>query len=439
MLHAPDRLPAGRAEPRFVAALPALTILALALVVGTMSIFLFSIVQEAAKAELGLSDVELGFVQGIGAAAPLALFAVPIGRLVDRWNRMRLLLLLVANWTAGMVLTAFADSVTGLFVARMFVAVGGFCSVTAAISIAADMCAPARRGSAMLILTLGKWGGSAGAFALGGWLFGLLGSLVLPAWIGPIAPWRGVHLVVAALGLVACLPLLFVREPGRRETVAGNDAPFAVAMRELWDRRAFILPLFAGQLAVAMIDTAAGIWAAPILSRSYGLQPQQFAQWMGLVVFAAGVVGSIFGGLAADWGHRRQRRGGILIGAIAATMLSVPAALFPLAPSVTSFAAMLGIFLFCGTAAGLIVSVTIAVLLPNELRGFCIGLFVALAGVIGFGVAPTLITLVSGLLGGEAHLGTALAIVGVATTALASLAFPLAMRHAPRDSTSRSS
>lgn len=427
----------SRAEPRLSAALPALFTLALALVIGTMSIFLFSIVQEAAKAELGLTDNQLGFIQGVGAAAPLAVLAVPIGRLVDSSNRMRLLLLLVLSWTIGLVLTAFADSVTSLFIARMFVAIGGFCSVTAAISIAADMCAPTQRGSAMLVLTLGKWGGSAGAFALGGWLFGMLGTMVLPDWIGPVTPWRGVHLAVAAIGVVACLPLLLVREPARRETVAGANAPFSVAMRELWDRRAFILPLFAGQLSVAMIDTAAGIWAAPVLSRSYGLQPDQFAQWMGLVVFAAGVIGSILGGLAADWGHRLPRRGGILIGAIAATILSVPMSLFPLAPSVPSFALMLGLFLFCGTAAGLIVSVSIAVLLPNELRGFCIGLFVALAGVLGFGVAPPLITLVSGLLGGESHLGTALALVGAVITAIASLAFPLAMRHAPRDSTSR--
>jgi hypothetical protein len=76
------------------------------------------------------------------------------------------------------------------------------------------------------------------------------------------------------------------------------------------------------------------------------------------------------------------------------------------------------------------------VLLPNELRGVSIGLFIALAGIIGFGVAPVLITFVSGLLGGEAHLGTALAMVGVVVTVLAAAAFPLAMRHAPKDATS---
>ena len=80
-----------RAEPRLSAALPALFALALALAIGTMSIFLFSIVQEAAKAELGLTDNQLGFIQGVGAAAPLAVLAVPIGRLVDSSNRMRLL------------------------------------------------------------------------------------------------------------------------------------------------------------------------------------------------------------------------------------------------------------------------------------------------------------------------------------------------------------
>lgn len=420
----------------FLAAVPALLLIALSLVIGTMSIFLFSIVQEAAKAELGLSDVQIGFIQGMGGALPLMLLAVPIGRAVDRTNRKWLLVALAASWTIGLFLTATATGVISLMIARMFVTVGGFCSITAAISIAADMCVPARRGSAMLILTLGKWAGNAGAFALGGWLFGLLGSMAMPDWLGVSAPWRGVHMIVAAISLTMILPLLMLREPVRRETVAGTDARFTVAMRELWDRRAFILPLFAGQLSVAMIDTAAGIWAAPVLSRSYGLQPQQFAQWMGLVVFTAGVTGSILGGLAADWGHRSSRRGGILIGAVGATALSVPMALFPLAPSVPLFATMLGLFLFCGTAAGLIVSVSITVLLPNEVRGFCIGLFFALAGILGFGVAPTLVTLVSGLLGGESQLGMALALVGVATTALATVAFPIAMRHAPRDSTS---
>ena len=49
---------------------------------------------------------------------------------------------------------------------------------------------------------------------------------------------------------------------------------------------------------------------------------------------------------------------------------------------------------------------------------------------MGFGVAPTLIARVSILLGGERHLGQALAIVGVANSIVSFVAFMLAKRHA---------
>src|SRR5690606_4096301 len=80
--------PVDRREPGFSASIPAPLVLALTIVGGVLSLNLFSIVQEAAKVELGLSVNQLGFIQGVGAALPLALLSVPIGRLVDRRNRI---------------------------------------------------------------------------------------------------------------------------------------------------------------------------------------------------------------------------------------------------------------------------------------------------------------------------------------------------------------
>ncbi|MET0377278.1 MAG: MFS transporter, partial [Rhizorhabdus sp.] len=359
-----------------------------------------------------------------------------LGLMIDRHHRMRLLLALGVAWTVGLAMAGWANGVSMLFAAKMLSSLGANCSIAVVISIAADLCSPARRGTAMLILTLGKWGGTASAFALGGWMVGKLAADGVPAWLGDIAPWRGVHLLLALGSAILIMPLLlFLREPQRRETVAAAGAPFGVVMRELWVRRRFLLPLFIGQISVAMVDTAAGIWAAPILSRNYGLQPHQFANWMGAVIFGAGVLGAILGGIAADAGHKLKRRGGILIGAVVMSGLAIPAALFPIAPDTTIFAIALFFFLLCGTTAGLIVSATLATLLPNELRGLCLGLFIAIAGVISFGIAPTLITLVSALLGGETHLATALAMVGIIVSALAFVAFPFAMRRAPRTAT----
>jgi Na+/H+ antiporter NhaD/arsenite permease-like protein len=79
--------------------------------------------------------------------------------------------------------------------------------------------------------------------------------------------------------------------------------------------------------------------------------------------------------------------------------------------------------------------VALTVFIPNELRGLCIGLFIAVAGLIGFGIAPSLVTLVSSLLGGEKHLATALAGVGVGVSIVSLGAFILAMRNAPVSAT----
>lgn len=421
------RPPAARTAPQ---ALPSLLVLTLAMTVGFAMMGSFGTVQEGAKAELGLSDAMLGIIQGVSAAVALVVCSIPVGILVDRFSRTRLLVALAVIWTAGTALTAVATGPTMLFAARVLTATGTTGALTAALSLTADLCLPERRGRALLVLNLGKIAGIAGAFALGGWLFGQAARGGLPLVTG-LAPWRATHAVLALVSLALLLPLLLLREPARHEVAATVHAPFSVLAAELWSRRAFLAPLFVGQVAVVMADNAALVWAAPVLSRRYGLQPGDFAGWMGALVFGSGLVGTLLGGFAADWGQRRAQRGGLLLGAVIAAAIGVPAALFPIGPTVTWFAVAFGLLSLCGAITGLVTSVALTVLIPNELRGLCIGAFIAFAGLIGFGIAPSLVTGISGLLGGESHLGPALAIVGVVTGALSVAGFLLALRRAP--------
>lgn len=415
----------------FARSLPPLLVLALAMAVAFTTMGSFSMVQEGAKLEMGLSDGTLGLIQGLSAAIPLALFSIPIGILVDRGNRVRLLTILAAIWTIGTAVTAFAPSPTILFVGRMLTGIGATGGLTAALSLGADLCAPAQRGRALLIVTLGKTLGVALAFGLAGALLGwFLHGAVLP-YMPVLGAWRSVHVVLAVVSVVACLSILAMREPARHEVEAGSHAPFRILAGELWNRRRFLLPLFIGQVSLVMADAAAAIWAAPILQRNYGLQPDQFAGWMGALIFGTGLAGTIIGGFTADMGHNSGRRGGVLFSSFAAALIGIPAALFAVAPDTSLFAAALGLLVLCGTITGLGTSVALTVLIPNELRGLCIGAFIAIAGVIGYGVAPSLVTLVSDLLGGEAHLGAAQAIVGFVVSVLAAGAFLVAIRRAP--------
>ncbi|MBW6525009.1 MFS transporter [Sphingomonas sp. RHCKR47] len=418
---------------RFAGSAVPLAALALAMMLGFTMMGSFGTVQESAKAELHLSDYTLSLVQGVSAALPLALFSIPIGILVDRFNRVRIMIALVALFVAGTALTGAARSVTVLFAARMLVGIGTTGALTAALSLCADLCAPAQRGRALLVINLGKSLGQALSFGLTGALFGLFVAGRVPALpaVGADTPWRAAHIALALLGATLLLPLFLLREPARQEVSAGTRAPFRVVAGELWARHTFLAPLFMGQISVVMADAAAGIWAAPVLSRSFGLRPDQFAGWMGTLIFGAGLLGAVVGGLSADWGQKSARRGGLLLGAVAAAALGIPAALFPIMPSAPLFAAALGTLIACGAVTGVVTSVALTVFIPNELRGLCIGAFIAIAGLIGFGVAPMLVAVASGLFGGEAHLAEGLALVGVVTSAASVAAFALAMRRAP--------
>jgi MFS family permease len=422
----------SRAEaPSIGRSITPLLILSLSMVTGFTLMQSFGIMGESAKAELGLSDMALGTVQGVAAAVPLVLFSIPIGILVDRTNRVRLLILLAITWTLGTVVTAAAPNASVLFVGRMLTGIGTAGALTAVLSLSSDLSLPHQRGRAMLINTLGKQLGLAAGFALAGGLLGWFATAGGPAWFGHIAPWRSAQWTLAILSAVLLLPLFLLREPARHEVEESPNAPFKVVARELWSRRAFLLPLFIGQISVVMADAAAGIWASPVLERSYGLKPDQFGSWLGGIIFVTGILGAVFGGLAADWGKKSGRQGGLLYGSVAAAIIGVPAALFPIMPSVTGFAAMIFMLILAGTVTGLITSVALTVLLPNELRGLSIGAFITIAGLIGFGIAPTLVTLISGPLGGEAKLPEALAMVGVVVGLVSVVGFMFAVRHAP--------
>src|SRR3546814_318267 len=137
-----DPLASSNARLTAPATLVPLLLLALVATMGFTALGSFGTIQESAKAELGLTDDALALIQGLGAAVPMVLFSIPIGILVDRRNRVRLTIGLALLWTLGTLLTAFAPSAGLLTAARMLVGIGSTGSLTAALSLCADFCAP---------------------------------------------------------------------------------------------------------------------------------------------------------------------------------------------------------------------------------------------------------------------------------------------------------
>lgn len=427
---ASEVLAAGSAPPRAEPSVAwTLLLLAVAVASGSTIQSAFSPFAEITKTDMGLSDLQLSYLQGLAIAVPAILVSIPLGWLVDHKTRRWLLVGMSAVWTVGQLMTVWASDFNTMMLARMIASLGGTCVLPIVISMAADLCRPETRGRSLLLLSIGKYVGTALAFGAGGALFGWLAAHPEPLF-ADLSVWRQAHLLVALASLALTVLFLVVREPARRE-VALKGAGLRQSAAALWSRRAFLVPLFIGQISVIMADNAALTWTAPVLSRNFGLTPEQFAGWVGGLVLAAGVVGSILGGIAADVGHRWKPGKGLLLGAVIASAIGVPCALFPLAPTVPMFALLLGVLLLAGTATGLLTATAIAVLVPNEFRGLCLGAFIMFGVLFGFGVAPTIVTLGSAALGGESQLGLSLAIVGGVSGVVALGAFILAMFRAP--------
>ncbi|MBP6690463.1 MAG: MFS transporter [Hyphomonadaceae bacterium] len=404
-------------------------LLMLAATIGSASAMrtVFSPVQEAAASSLHINDFQMSLLQGLALSLPIAALAIPVGRITDRGNRAVLLFFLALLWTIGTALSVFGTEFWHIFLARMLAGIGAFSSLTVTISMVADLSTPDTRGRSLMFLSLGNLVGAAAAFAFGGSLLGYF-THAAPLITG-LEPWRNVLLVFSGVSLALTLLLLTIREPARQEITEANPA-LSIALRELWERRSLLAPLFIGQVTVVMADAAASIWAAPILERHYNLTPEQYGPWMALVLLGSGLIGAVFGGFAADLGHKSKIKGGILLGAVIAAVLSIPGAFFSVMPDATTFAWLLLVLLTCGAVTGLVTAAAIAVLVPNEIRGVCLGAFIVIGAIIGFGVAPTLVTLIADMLGGEGSLRLALAITGAGTSTLAAIGFISAMLRA---------
>lgn len=407
----------------------AIALITLAVFSGTAARYALSPMQELAKADLGLGDNQVALLQGMAIAVPTALMSIPVGRLVDRTNRARLMLVLAVLCTAGSLLTALAPGFGAAFASRMLLLAAVVAAQPATLSLVSDLTEPFERGRIITLTSLGQAAGATAAYMLAGVLLAWLPKIASGTLVADLSPWRLVQLAWTLAMAATALALLALREPARRET-GGADAgaSLGATLRALWAYRRLLLPLCAGMVSIGMADAAAGIWAVPILTRSFHLTPSDFGPWLGMLNLVSSVVGAVLGGFAADLGQRGRGQAGALLGAVLGAFVSVPAALFPVMPSVEWFAVLLFVLLAAGACVNIAATSAVMVLLPNALRGMAISVLVAFIALVAFGIAPLLVSLGAR----DDDLAFPLATVGLLTSLAAGAAFLRAMRVARR-------
>ena len=164
---------------------------------------LLSILAKPIQDDLQVTDGQLGLISGLYFALFYCLISIPVGWLADRTNRVRVLSMACALWSAATMACGFSSTYPQLVAARIAVGVGEAGGVPPSYAIISDYFAPGTRGTALGLFNLGPPLGQALGVAFG-------------ASIAAAYSWRSAFVVLGAVGVVTAMAVyLFVREPER--------------------------------------------------------------------------------------------------------------------------------------------------------------------------------------------------------------------------------
>jgi MFS family permease len=204
---------------------------------------ILSILAERIKADLQLTDAQIGFLYGTAFAVFYALFGIPLGRLADCWIRTRLIAIGLTLWSAMTATSAFARDFVQLTAARIGVGVGEASASPAAYSLLADYFPPAKRATVLALYSGGIYIGAGLGLGIGGVIVEQWDAAFAGA--GPLGlrGWQVAFLVVGLAGLPLALWVNALREPIRGSSEGRANAVVAVdPLREFGRELTAVIP-----------------------------------------------------------------------------------------------------------------------------------------------------------------------------------------------------
>lgn len=271
----------------------ALVVLLLGYIVNFIDRSILGILLDPIKADLDLSDTELGLLGGLAFALFYSTLGVPIAALADRTSRVKVLSIAMIIWSAMTAVCGLAANFWHLLLARIGVGVGEAGASPPSHSLISDYFPVETRATALSIYALGIPLGSMIGNAVGGWGAENLG-------------WRDTFILVGVPGIAIALLILFtLREPPRGMSEAATTSqtdepspPMADVLRFLWGKRSFRHMSLACGLH-AFVGYGAGTWNAPFLLRTHDVPITEVGYWLA-AISGIGAIGTFAGGYLAD-------------------------------------------------------------------------------------------------------------------------------------------
>jgi len=372
--------------------------LALASIASQFDRVVLNLMVEPVKAEFGLDDTGFGMLQGVAFGIFYTLCSIPIGRMADRYPRKIVMGGFLALFSIFSMASGLARSYWQLFLMRVGVGVGEASVTPASLSLLSDLFPPDRLGRAVSIFFLSAPFGIGLAFISGGSLLEWLttSSLLKTGLLAGLQPWQAAFLIVGFPGLLLAPLLFLMREP--RRTGAGADAPLTIAqvLAVIGERKAALVPMFAGFSMVTLVSYAYNIWAPALFIRVYGWSAAEIGLGFGLIMLICGTGGTYFAGWLSD---RLTRKGHsdahLRVAALGFIGCGFFGALAPLMPNAMLALMLLAPAMFLSCMPFPCAGTAIQLIIPNRARGQVTALYITIITLVGLAIGPMVIGLMT--------------------------------------------
>ena len=384
---------------------------------------LLSILQESIKADLMLSDAQLGLLTGFAFAVFYTFAGLPIASLADRSNRRNIVAISLTVWSGMTALSGMAQNYGQLLAARVGVGIGEAGGSPPSHSMISDIFPPEKRASAIGFYSTGISIGILFGFLFGGWLNEFFG-------------WRVAFFVVGVPGvLIAIVLKLTVPEPIRGLTEnrasAGDNPSMLTVFKLLLSRPSFML-MALGAAMNAFAGYSSSNWIASFMIRTHQMPTGELGTWLALIIGVGGAIGVFSSGVLADKLGKRDKRWYMWV-AVCACAISIPfqISLFLVDSPYTALLLLIVPAILSNAYLGATIA-CVHSMVGLKMRAVSSALLFFILNMIGLGLGPTSIGLLSDVLAdqhGVDSLGYAMMYIIPTAMFISGLFYALASRY----------
>lgn len=385
--------------------------------------------------DLLLSDTQISLLQGFAFVITYVLLSVPIGRLVDKFNRIKIMISGVVIWSITTFTCGLSRNFYELLFARMGVGAGEAALSPAAWSVLADYFRPERLSFPISIYLMGPYLGAGLAMILGAYVLDLTSgreAIYIPL-IGSLAPWQITFIIVSLPGIIITGLLLTVKEP-KRKNIKSNSEKIPnwseVISFMLLNKRIYTSLHIATPFLVIMLYGLQA-WSPTILVRVYDWELSNAGRVYGLIALFFGSTGVICGPLLSKvLKNLSISSSGLKVCVFGVSLAGISISLLPFQND--SFYALICIAIasFCIPLPLALVTTIMQEVTPNPMRGVVNGMYVVSTNVIGLAIGPFLVAFGTDYIFNDPNLiAYSLSLVAVIVAPIGSILFCIGIKE----------